>query len=405
MVGECREPAGDRGPLEGLTVLDASWALAGPFCTMQLGDLGAEVIKVERPDGGDQTRGWRPPDYGDESAYFVSVNRNKRSITLDLRTEAGQDVFARLAAQADVVVENFSVGTMERWNIGYEQLSEANEDLIYAKISGYGEWGPDAHRRAYDIILQAEGGMMSVTGVEDGPPVRVGIAVADICAGHYATQAVLAALVERGVSGTGQKVDVSLLDGQAAWMSYLASFYFASGKPPGRMGSQHPSIAPYQAFEVADGYVVIAVGTEALWKRFVEAIGHEYLREDVRFATNADRVEHRDALAEVLAAELAGDTVDEVVDRLEEHDVPATPVNAMDAVFEHPQLRARGMHERVDHPSIGTIEMPGSPMHLSETGTAISRPPPLLGEHTEEVLAEAGLSDADVEELRAAGVI
>lgn len=405
MTGECADPTGETGPLDGLTVLDASWALAGPFCTMQLGDLGADVIKVERPDGGDQTRGWRPPAYGDESAYFLSVNRNKRSVTLDLRTDAGQAVFADLAEEADVVVENFSVGTMEDWGIGYETLSARNEELIYAKISGYGEWGPDSHRRAYDIILQAEGGMMSVTGVEDGPPVRVGIAIADICAGHYATQSVLAALINRGTAGEGQKIDVSLLDGQAAWMSYLASFYFATGEAPGRMGSRHPSIVPYQAFEAADGYVVIAIGTEALWKRFVTALGEPSLADDERFVTNADRVEHREALAAVLEPIIAEYQVDDLVSVLDANDVPATPVHDMAEVFDHPQVQARGMHQQIEHPSVGEVQMPGSPMHLSATPTDIRRPPPRLGEHTESVLADLGLDSEEIEDLASDGII
>lgn len=396
MVGECEHPSGDAGPLDGVTVLDASWALAGPFCTMQLGDLGADVVKIERPDGGDQTRGWRPPSFGDESAYFVSVNRNKRSVTLDLRTDEGQTIFRHLAEEADIVVENFSVGTMEDWGIGYPDLKTDHPGLIYTKISGYGEWGPDRDRRAYDIILQAEGGMMSVTGVEDGPPVRVGVAIADICAGHYATQAILAALVKRGIDGTGQKVDVSLLDGQAAWMTYLASFYFATGESPGRLGSQHPTIAPYQAFEAADGYVVIAVGTEALWGRFVDAIDRPELASDPHFETNADRVEHRDELAGMLQETFEDQPVDEIVDLLDEHDVPASPLLSMEEVFDHPQVAARGMLQTLSHPSIGEVSMPGSPMHLSDTPTSMDRAAPLLGEHTAEVLYEYGFTEDEI---------
>jgi crotonobetainyl-CoA:carnitine CoA-transferase CaiB-like acyl-CoA transferase len=408
MVGEARDPEGDEGPLDGVTVLDASRVLVGPFCTMQLGDLGADVIKVERPGVGDQTRGFHPPTYGDseESAYYLSVNRNKRSVALNLKADEGKEVFRRLAREADVLVENFRVGTMEQWGLGYEDLREENPDLVYAKLSGYGEWGPDRDRPAMDIMMQAEGGLMSITGEEDGPPVRVGVALTDIGAGMYATQAILAALFERelGDSG-GQKVDVSLYDGQVAWMTYMASSYFATGEPPGRMGSKHPSIAPYQAFETADGYVVAAVATEPMWTRFCAALGLEDLADDERFATNADRVDHREELDEILEATFADLDSQTAVDLLAEADVAASEVKDMADIFSNPQVDARGMHRSVSHPTAGEVEMPGSPMNLSRTPTTIRRHPPLLGEHTEEVLREVGYDDEAVERLRDADVV
>ncbi|MFC7166639.1 CaiB/BaiF CoA transferase family protein [Halospeciosus flavus] len=406
MVGEARTPETDTGPLDGLTVLDASRVLVGPFCTMQLGDLGAEVVKVERPGTGDQTRGWHPPTYGDseEAAYYLSVNRNKRSVELDFETEAGREVFRDLASEADVVVENFRVGTMEKWDLGYETLRELNPELVYCKLSGYGEWGPDRDAPAYDIMMQARGGMMSITGEEDGPPVRIGVALADIGAGMYATQAILAALLERELGdGVGQKVDVSLLDGQVAWTSYQALNYFATGESPGRMGSKHPNLAPYQAFETRDGYVVVAVPSENIWPKFCTAIDREDLVDDPRYETNADRVDHLDELEATLAEELGDYDTDELLSVLEEHGVPASDVRNMAEVFDDPQVQARGMLERVDHPTAGEVKMPGSPMHLSRTPTCVERYPPLLGEHTEEVLHEYGYEDADVERLREAG--
>lgn len=406
MTGKARDAEGE-GPLTGLTVLDCSQVLVGPFCTMQLGDLGADVIKVERPGVGDQTRGWHPPRFGEDgpSAYYASVNRNKRSVTLNLASEGGKQVLRTLAAEADVLVENFRTGTMEEWGLGYADLKEINSELIYCSLSGYGEWGPYADKPAYDLMIQAEGGMMSITGERDGDPVRVGVAIADIGAGMYATQSILAALLARELRDAGgQKVDVSLLDAQAAWMSYMATNYFASGEVPEKMGSAHPTIVPYQAFGTRDGHVVVAAASEKLWRAFCTAVGREALLEDDRFETNADRVENREALVSILQAELEEYTTEEAVTLLGEHDVPARAVHDLAEVFGHPQIAARGMIREVDHPR-GSLEMPGSPMFLSETPTAIRRHPPELGEHTEEVLAEAGYTENEIAGFRDADAI
>ena len=410
MVGEARDPDDDVGPLDGITVLDASRVLVGPFCTMQLGDLGAEVIKIERPGEGDQTRTWVPPAFGEgdgaQSAYYVSVNRNKRSVQLNLASEAGQEVFRDLASEADIIVENFRVGKMADWGLDYGDLVDDNPGLVYCGISGYGEWGPDRDKPAYDIMMQARGGFMSFTGVEDGPPVRIGVALADIGAGMYATQAILAALLERELGdGTGQKVDVSLLDGQAAWTSYMATNYFASGEPPGRMGSKHPNIAPYQAFETRDGYVVVACSSDPFWPPLCRAIDRPDLLADERFETNEGRVRHREELDAELDAVFAELTTEEALDALEEHDVPASHVRDMAEVFDDPQIHARDMVAEVEHPTAGPMQFPASPMHFSRTPTTVRRHPPALGEHTETVLREYGYEDGDVAELRKRGAI
>ena len=408
MVGEARHPEGEEGPLSGLTVLDASRVLVGPFCTMQLGDLGAEVIKIERPEVGDQTREWHPPTYGEseESAYYLSVNRNKRSVELNLATEAGREVFRDLASEADVLVENFRVGKMAEWDLDYEDLREANPGLIYCALSGYGEWGLDRDEPAFDIMMQARGGFMSFTGVEDGPPVRIGVALADIGAGMYATQAILAALLERELGdGRGQKIDVSLYDGQVAWTSYQALNYFATGEPPGRMGSKHPNIVPYQAFETEDGYVVVACPTENFWPPLCEAVGRPELAEQERFETNEKRVENRAELDRILGEAFLEYETAEVLDRLGEAGVPASDVRDVEQVFDDPQTEARGMRQSVEHPTAGDVEMPGSPMHFSRTPVGVRRHPPLLGEHTEEVLKEYGYREEDLVVLREEGVI
>lgn len=408
MTGEARQSSNEQGPLDGVTVLDASRVLAGPFCTMQLGDLGAEVIKVERPGTGDQTRTWTPPEHPGtgEAAYYLSCNRNKRSVTLNLASEAGREVYRDLAREADVVVENFRVGKTDEWGLGYADLREENPGLVYCSLTGYGEWGPDRDRPAYDLVVQAEAGMMSVTGEEGGKPVRVGVAIADLATGLYASQSILSALLGRELGdGTGQKVDVSLFDAAVALNSYMASFYFATGDPPGRMGSRHPTIVPYQAFPTRDGYVVIAVPSGNLWPEFCAAIDREDLIEDPRFATNPDRVENRETLEPLLEEEIATYGTDEVVETMRENGVPATPIHEMDDVFEHPQVLARGMRTSVDHPSGTTIGMAGIPMHFSETGAVVRRHPPAVGEHTDEILAELGRSAEEIDRLREEDVV
>lgn len=410
MVREARDPDTRTGPLDGVTVIDASQVLVGPFCTMQLGDLGADVIKVERPNVGDQTRGWRPPSFGDGdetlSAYYASVNRNKRSISLNLKEEQGRKLLRELAHDADVFVENFRVGAADEWNIGYENLAEENPDLVYCSLSGYGEWGPCADRPAYDLIIQAESGLMSITGEAGGDPVRVGVAIADIGAGMYATQAILAALFRRSFADAGgQKIDISLFDGQIAWMSYMASNYFATGDSPEKMGSQHPTIVPYRAFPTRDGHVVVAAASEKIWYNLCHALDRPDLLKDDRFSSNADRVANRNTLDDILEAEITLHETADIVALLKAADVPAAPVYDMADAFTHPQTIARGMKTTVQHPRVGEVDMARSPMYFSESPASIRTHPPDLGEHTSAILSELGYDEESIRQLRDADII
>jgi crotonobetainyl-CoA:carnitine CoA-transferase CaiB-like acyl-CoA transferase len=393
------------GPLAGLRVLDLTRALSGPFATMVLGDLGADVIKVEDIWHGDDTRRWGPPFQGDDAAYFLSVNRNKRGLSVNMKAAAGQEIVQRLAAGSDILVENFRPGTAARLGVGYAELARRNPGLIYASISGYGQTGPSADLPGYDAVAQAVSGMMSVTGEPDGEPVRSGTSSADVGAGMWALIGILAALHARETSGQGQLVDVSLLDGQLAWLTYVAGKYFATGVTPGRHGSAHESLTPYQVFPTADAPLMVAVGSDGLWRRFTTATGLEELADDPRYATNPDRVRNRDTLIPLITETLAARGCAEWTDLLNAAGVPAGPVNTVPAALEQPQVAAREMVVEVEHPVAGTLKMLGSPLKLSAQPTSIRRPPPVLGEHTDEILAEAGYTAAQVAELREAGVV
>jgi crotonobetainyl-CoA:carnitine CoA-transferase CaiB-like acyl-CoA transferase len=393
------------GPLAGLLVLDLTRALSGPFATMVLGDLGADVIKVEDIWHGDDTRRWGPPFQGDDAAYFLSVNRNKRGLSVNMKAPAGRDIVRRLAAGSDILVENFRPGTAARLGVGYAELARDNPGLIYASISGYGQTGPSAHLPGYDAVAQAVSGMMSVTGEPDGEPVRSGTSSADVGAGMWALIGILAALHARETTGQGQLVDVSLLDGQLAWLTYVAGKYFATGATPGRHGSAHESLTPYQVFPTADAPLMVAVGSDGLWRRFTSATGLDELADDPRYATNPDRVRNRDTLIPLLTETLAAKGCAEWTDLLNAAGVPAGPVNTVPAALAQPQVAARDMVVEVEHPVAGTLKMLGSPLKLSAQPASIRRPPPVLGEHTDEVLAEAGYTPAQIAELRQAGVV
>ncbi|MBI2368958.1 MAG: CoA transferase [Deltaproteobacteria bacterium] len=394
------------GPLDGLIVLDLTRILAGPHCTMTLGDMGAEVLKVEVPGRGDDTREWGPPFVNGTSAYFLSVNRNKKSLTLNLKAPKGLQIFKALVKRADIVVENFRPGTMEDLGIGYETLRELNPGLIYCAVSGFGHTGPDRLRPGYDVVVQGESGVMSLTGFPDGPPLKVGISVADLVAGMLAVQGILLGLVARATTGRGQMVDVALHDGMVSLLTYQAGIYFATGQSPGRMGNQHPTIAPYETFPTKDGYMILAVGNDSLWARFCEAVGLEGLAADPRFAINSLRVQNRPALCALIEERLRARTTREWIRLLDQAGVPCGSIKTVGEVLSDPQVVAREMVVEMDHPTAGKIRVTGVPVKLSATPGVVRLPPPLLGQHTDEILGRLlNYNPDEVVRLRREGVI
>ena len=402
--------------LSHLRVLDLSRVLAGPWCAQNLADLGADVIKVERPGVGDDTRGWGPPYLKDdqgrdttEAAYYLSANRGKRSITVDIARAEGQEIVRRLAAQSDIVLENYKVGQLAKYGLDYESLKTIKPGLIYCSITGFGQTGPYAQRAGYDFIIQGMGGLMSVTGERDdlpgGGPQKVGVAVADLFTGMYATVAVLAALAHRERTGQGQFIDMALLDVQVAMLANMAGNFLASGTPPARWGNAHANVVPYQTFEAADGYLIVAVGNDAQFVRFVHAGGRAELADDERFARNRDRIRNRTALIPQLVDMVKKQTRAWWVERMEAAGVPCGPINNLAEVFDNEQVQARGMRLDMPHPLASHVKLVGSPMRMSATPARADRPPPMLGQHTDEVLAAIGYGASEVAALRAAGVI
>jgi crotonobetainyl-CoA:carnitine CoA-transferase CaiB-like acyl-CoA transferase len=393
------------GPLSEITVLDFTRVLSGPYCTMILGDLGARVIKIEHPVRGDDTRHWGPPFIGSESAYFLSINRNKESFTLDFKHPEGRKILEALLPRADVLVENFRPGTLEAIGLDGATLAAQHPRLIYCSISGYGHTGPRRHEAGYDAVIQAEGGLMSITGEADGPSYRLGVAISDIVAGMFAAHGVLAALYTRERTGQGQAVDISMLDGAAALLTYQAGNYFTTGETPRRLGNRHPTIVPYEVFNASDGEVVIAVGNDDIWRTFCEAAGLAAVASDLRFANNRARVEHYDELKAILDRTFAARTRDEWLRVLREAGIPCGSVRDVPEVLADPQLKERAMIAELHHPTVGPINVIGSPIKLSATPPSIRTPPPTLGQHRESILTELGYDRQSIVALEAAGVI
>ncbi len=393
-------------PLDGILVLDLSRVLAGPFATQFLGDMGATVLKVEEPSGGDASREFAPPWWGGESVYYLAANRNKRSIALDLKAPEALDVIKHLVAKADVVVENFRPGGAARLGLGYEELSAINPELVYVSVSGFGQTGPDCERPGYDVLAQAMGGIMSLTGDPDGAPVKVGVPIADLVTGLYAVIGTLLGLLSRDRTGKGQHVDTSLLDGQVSLLIFAALGALATGSPPRRMGNRHSSITPYQPYHAKDGWVAVAVGSDVMWPKFCAVVGRPELEKDERFATNPERVARIDELEGLLAPLFAEKTVAEWVEAFDQAGIPAGPIMTVPQVLEHPQVRAREMVVEMEHPTIGTMRALGNPVKLSATPARFELPPPLLGQHTEEILRVfLDMKDEDIASLQARGVV
>lgn len=393
------------GPLSGFTVLDLTRVLSGPYCTMVLGDLGARVIKVEQPRKGDDTRHWGPPFVGAESAYFLSINRNKESVTLDYKPAAGRDLLEKLIARADVLVENFRPGTLARAGFGWEAMHDRFPRLVYASISGYGQTGPRSDEAGYDAVMQAEGGLMSVTGDPDRPGYRLGVAITDMVAGLYCAQGITAALLARERSGEGQRVDIGMLDTTAALLTYQAANWFATGETPKRQGNRHATIAPYETFTTADGEIVIAVGNDEIWKRFCLAAELPELAADSRFATNRDRMANYDAMRPPIDRVFRTATSAEWIARLNAAGVANGEVRDIGQMLNDPQLAARDMVQTLMHPTIGATRVIGAPIKLSDTPASLRSAPPVLGQHTDAVLAELGYSAAAIAGLRHTRVI
>ncbi len=401
------------GALSGFRVLDLSRILAGPWASQMLADLGAEVIKVERPGVGDDTRGWGPPYMPDEAgeptseaAYFHSANRGKQSVCIDMSKTEGQALIRELAKQSDVLIENFKVGGLKKYGLDYDSLKSINPKLVYCSITGFGQTGPYAERAGYDFMIQAMGGMMSVTGDTDGEPMKIGVALADVLTGLYAANAIQAALIHQLKTGEGQYIDMALLDVQVATLANQAMNYLATGKNPQRLGNAHPNIVPYQAFETADGFMILAIGNDAQFQRFCELAHKPQLAEDERFKQNSSRVKHREILVPLIVDIMVSKATDTWLDELNQRGIPCGPIANIDQVFDNPQVQYRGMRLELDHPTAGKVPSVANPINLSETPISYHKAPPTLGQHTEQVLSELlELNAAQIEQLKSDGVI
>ena len=401
------------GPLSGFRVLDLSRILAGPWASQMLADLGAEVIKIERPGAGDDTRGWGPPymldeagESSGEAAYFHAANRGKQSVCIDMAKPEGQVLIKDLAKHCDVLIENFKVGGLKKYGLDYDSLKGVNPKLVYCSITGFGQTGPYADRAGYDFMIQAMGGMMSVTGEADGEPMKIGVALADVLTGLYAANAIQAALIHQLKSGEGQYIDMALLDVQVATLANQAMNYLATGKNPKRLGNAHPNIVPYQAFKTADGFMILAVGNDAQFQRFCALADKPELAEDERFKQNSTRVKYRDILVPQVAEIMTMKTTENWLSELNHRGIPCGPINNIDQVFADPQVQHRGMQKTLEHPTAGKVTSVGNPINLSATPVEYDLAPPVLGQHTDEVLkSKLSLGKREIAELRQSGVI
>ncbi len=390
--------------LDGIKVVDLTRTLAGPFCTMMLGDMGADVVKIEEPSHGDETRSW-PPFWNEVSGQFLSFNRNKRSITLNLKDKRAVDICLKLASRADVMIESFRTGTADKMGIGYQDVKQLNPRIVYCSVSGFGRTGPLADKPGYDLIIQGYSGLMSTTGEPDGPPARTGFSLVDLFTGMMAYGSIMTALLNREKSGKGQYVEASLLEGQIATMSYHAVGYLATGRDPGRMGSGHPSLVPYQAFPSSDGFFILGCGNDGLWQRLCPAIGRDDLTDDPRFKTNSDRVRQRWELVSILSDHFQTRTTSEWVETIGNAGVPCGPINRISDVVTDPQVLSRDMMLSIPHPQVPDLKVPGSPLKLADTPPTVRHYPPSLGEHNEEVLTEMGYGKEVVVRFKDEGVI
>lgn len=392
-------------PLEGIKVLDLSRVLAGPTVGMILGDLGADVIKVEKPGEGDETRGWGPPFAGGESAYYMCANKNKRSITLNLKSPEGREILEKLIKRSDVVILNFLPDVLQNLKLTYEDIKRIKEDIIWASITGFGLTGPKSTKPGYDVLIQGISGLMSITGESDGEPMKVGVAICDVLTALYTVIAVEAALIRRKITGQGAMIDNSLLEASIASLVNVANNYLIGGIIPKRYGNAHPNIVPYQVFRASDDYIIIGVGNEEQWKRFCKVIEREDLLTDPRFETNAKRLENRDILIPIIEDIIKQKPAEYWLTRLDEAHIPAGPINTVDKAINDEQVRARNFIQEIDHPTAGKIKLMKNPIHFGDIDLDIYRHPPLLGEHTEEILLELGYNNEEIKNLKAKGII
>lgn len=394
-----------KAALEGVKILDLTRVLAGPYCTMILADLGADVIKVEAPGGSDETREWGPPFKNGVSAYYLCANRNKRSITVNLKTPEGRNIIRELAKESDVLIHNFKTGSMEKWELDYQTLQSINPKLVFCSITGFGETGPFKHLPGYDYIIQGMSGLMSITGSHESGPMKIGVAMVDILAGLYSVISIEAALLEREKSGLGQKVDISLLDSAVSSLANVASNYLVSGNIPERLGNHHPNIVPYSTFQALDGQIIIAIGNDRQFADLCAMMGLSSIANDDRFRTNHARVKNRIELTRIIDEKLKTKTVEEWVTLFSNKNIPCGPIQTMDQVFSHPQIIAREMVVNTNHPEAGEVKLVGSPIKMSRSMVQIKRHPPMPGEHTDEILKEAGYTEEDIATMKQENIV